>query len=190
MSKYKYIEWDKEKVEEWLKDKIVDRTLSVDEFVFLSEFIRNLKPKCILEVGTFLGLASYVMATSSPNLETFITIDNLYPHPPYTADQYGMYLHEGSIFIKDDYRNVLDNLLEKYKPEFVFLDDGHGSLVLRDQLERCYNKKIKYVAVHDTNQRGPRLAVNYIVKNRKYEIIAENKNDEIRGLTILKLVSD
>ena len=106
MSEYlPYIEWNEDLLKDWFNDKFKKRTLTINEYVFITKFIRELEPQIIIDVGTFLGASGYILGTSSPNLEKLYALEH-HEGPTYTGpykglvktEDYGKYLPEYAIF--------------------------------------------------------------------------------------------
>lgn len=192
-----YIEWTLDKINKYLEDKETDRGVDPKELLILSEFIREHKFKSTFDLGTFYGVSGYIIGTSSPCTETFVSSDiaeherELGRIRDFNYDEYGKYLPKGAIFIRGDFRVVMDGLLKQHKSEFVFLDDGHTPRAVAAQLQICYNNKVKYIAVHDTNLRKVRRALKYAINRNMYTIIFEVRDtgkEDKKGITFMELV--
>jgi hypothetical protein len=177
-----YIKWTADKLEDYLKDKERERGIDIQELLHLSAFVRKHKFESMFDLGTFLGISGYIIGTASPNTKTLISSDigkfemELGKKHKWDYDTYGMYLPKEAIYIEGDYRKVMDGILEKYKPEFVFLDDGHKPRWVFEQISLCYKHKVPYVAIHDTGHkvRKVRHAMKGAISNNMYKIIFED----------------
>ena len=94
------------------QDKFKKRTLTIKEYIFISIFIRKLKPSVIIDIGTFLGASGYILGTSSANLEYLYALEH-HEGPTYggpykgtTTDDYGKYLPNYAIFKTYGYENT------------------------------------------------------------------------------------
>ena len=193
-----YIDWTYEKIVEFLKDKEKDRGVDPGELLTLSKFIKDHRFKRIFELGTFLGASGYIIGTSSPDIEVFVSsdigrqeMDKYNKKHRWDYDDYGKYLPSGTIYIEGDFRDNMDTILKKYKPEFVFLDDGHTPNAIWEQLMLCYNNNVKYVALHDTGKivRKVRRAVKRAINTGMYKMILENlESCPEKGISFLERV--
>lgn len=197
-----YIIWTLEKINDYLKDKEKERGVDPKELLVLSEFIREHKFKSMFDLGTFYGVSGYIIGTSSPNTKTLVSSDiseielalGRNKSHKYDYKDYGKYLPKDALFIKGDFRLIMDDILKQYKPEFAFIDDGHTSRAVGLQLEICWKNKIKYIAIHDTNLRKVRRAINFSITRNYYKILFEVldacKEDKKKGITFMELGSE
>ena len=202
-----YIEWNIDKLNDYLKNKIRRRGVDSKEYNFLTTYIKKLHPEIIVDVGTFLGISGYILGTSSPTIEKLYAIENIddesfvpygYEGENIPRENYGMYLPDDAIFRTNGYHNDLTPILEenKNKDIFVFLDAKKQTLGVLDELKICYDHKVKYVGLHDTSKwyKHPRRAVQRVINLKWYKLVDEKYIDDIgektKGVSILKLVED
>ena len=100
---------------------------------------------------------------------------------------------KGTIFIKGNFREVMNAILNKYKPEFAFIDDGHTPKAVSQQLELCHINNVKYLAVHDTNKRKVRRGLKFAINRNMYKIIFEMLDavvdeEEKKGITFMERI--
>jgi len=202
-----YIEWDKEKLESYLEDKFRRRGVNIEEYLFLTEFLREVNPELIIDVGCFYGISTYILGTSSRNTKKLIGIDNPFSDnfSPYLIDgqpipqaDYGKYIPEDGMFVGDGYEeNLVDllNVYKEYENSFVFLDSVKMPDRVLDELMECYKGKAKYVAVHDTCKRykHPRRAVKKVINDHLFKLLGETCIEErpdmkVKGVTILERI--
>lgn len=192
--KTKYIEWDKEKLEEFLKDKFTKRTLSINELLALSKFLRKYNPTVSIDIGSFLGISGYIIGTSSESLEHLYCIEHTesqgymgpYKRLVKTAD-YGKYLPDYAVWLTHGFELELDGVLLKHlkdKKKFVFIDSGKNTTKILIQLSKCFRLGVKYVAIHDTITPTVREAIEQSVKSGWYKVVEDYTKEN--GLTILK----
>jgi hypothetical protein len=188
----------------YLSDKFKRRGVNVDEYLFLIEFLNEVNPEVIIDVGCFYGVSTYILGTSSKNLKGLFCIENIdSPNfveyvregKPIPKSDYGKFKPEGTIFLTHGYENDLPPLLEQHPGAFVFLDSVKLPDRVLDELMICYKGKAKYVAVHDTCKRykHPRRAVKYVVDKHLFKILGETcieeRNDiKVKGVTILERI--
>jgi hypothetical protein len=185
----KYIEWTLDSILEWLEGKERERGVHETELLYMSEFIRRHKFKSMLDLGTFQGVSGYIIGTSSPNTEHLVSIDWVDTQRPITEwnpDDYGKYLPEDAIFIKGDFRQVMDTAVRNHRCEFVFIDDGHGSMAVSQQLQICYKNRVKWVMLHDTCMRKVRRGLKFALSRNMYKIVEEKL--DYKGITLLELI--
>lgn len=194
-----YIEWDEEKLKEYLEDKEKERGIDIKELLLLSKFIREHKFKVMYDLGTFLGVSGYIIGTSSPHTETLISSDiaeheiKLGWEHKWDYQTYGMYLPKDAIFERGDFRLLMDNHLKKHKPEFVFLDDGHTPRAIWDQFNICYKNKVRYIAIHDSGKivKKVRRSMKAIISKNMYKILFEDiESCPEKGITFLEIVNE
>jgi hypothetical protein len=173
----KYIEWTLDSINEWLEGKVRERGVHEEELLEISEHIRQEKYTSMLDLGTFQGVSGYIIGTSSPKTKHLVSIDWVDVKRSITEwdpQEYGMYLPKDAIFIKGDFRDIMDKALKGYRCEFAFIDDGHGSMAVAQQLQICYDNKVDYVILHDTNMRKVRRGMKYAISRGLYDIVKEN----------------
>ncbi len=197
-----YIEWDKQKLEEYLADKFKRRGVNIEEYLFLTEFIKSVNPSTIIDVGCFYGVSTYILGTSSKDIEYLIGIDNPYSEnfvpyvredKPIPQSEYGKFIPEGGTFIGTGYEKNLPDLLKHHNDVFVFLDSVKLADRVFDELKVCHEGKARWVGVHDTCKRykHPRRAVKHAIELGWYKLIGETCIEEIpdikvKGVTILE----
>ena len=187
--------WSKEKLKEYLKDK--ERSVDVNEYVLLIEFINKIKPSTLIDIGTYLGASGYVLGTCCDSIKYLFSIENInspdyYPKPEAEKEDHGKYLPENAVFLKKGYENgVLKKLIHEHKDAFVFWDAGKNTMKVIRQLELSYINKVKYIALHDSGkeQRTVRRAIKRAEQLGWYKIISEDvESCPNKGVTILEII--
>lgn len=203
----KYIKWTKEMLDEYLSDKFKRRGVDSREYDTLCKFIRKMKPKTIIDVGCFFGVSTYILGTSSPNLEYLYAIENIdspdfVPYIrngiPIPKEEYGMFHPEGTIFKTHGFEKDLASILQKHPNSFVFLDAVKLTSRVFNELQICYENKAKYVAMHDVSKfyKQPRLAMKKSIKLGWFKLLEEHfiegeisaESGKNKGIAILELV--
>ena len=186
--------WDRESLEIWLKDKDV-RTLNINEYLLLIDFINKIKPDTVVDIGTFLGASGYVIGTCCESIKNLYSIDNInspeyYPKPEATKEEHGKYLPDNAIFLTCGYENyVLKDIIKQHPDAFVFWDAGKNTLKVINQLKMSYDYNIKYIAIHDTGLMRVRKAIRRAERMKWYRIIEEDiESDPDKGITIMELI--
>lgn len=200
MGNFEVIDWTEESIQEYIKDKNVERTPNYKELYQISKFIRENKFKNIFDLGTWTGITGYIMATSCESVEKLIALDwgEWYAKNVKFKDLeeekkvYGKYLPKGSIYVDSDFRIKMSPLLKEHNIEFVFIDDGHGLKAVNEQLKICYDNNVKYLAVHDVSVgRMPRRAVYKFIRLNKYKKLFEDlESSPTQGIIFLERVND
>lgn len=185
-----YIEWTKEKLDEFLKDK--ERTIDTKEYLLLIDFINEKRPKTLIDIGTYLGASGYILGTCCDSIKFIYSIDNINcdnytPKPEATKEEHGKYLPKEAIFYNFGYEDgELDRLIRDGS-EFVFWDAGKNFLKVLKQLELSRKLKIKYIGLHDTNKITVRRAIDRAIRMKWYKIHSEELSNEDKGVSILEL---
>lgn len=192
-----YIEWNRESLEKWFEGKFTKRTLYIDEYLFITKFIREIEPEIIIDVGTFLGACGYILGTSSPKLKTLYSLDH-HHGPTYKGPykglvetkDYGKYLPEYCIFKKYGYEWELPPILEEHKGDnvFVFFDAGKHPLKIAQQIQMAYQFNTLHIGFHDTGLKQVRDTINEFVRLYMYEICGEKQGEGLAGVTLLRLI--
>jgi len=186
------LNWTKENLEEYLKDK-VERSVSIDEYLLLIEFINKIRPTTLIDIGTYLGASGYILGTCCEAIQQIYSIDNIdspdyTPKPEAPVEEHGKYLSKNTIFLREGYENsVLDSLI-KNGNEFVFWDAGKNFNKVIRQVELSYKNKIRYIAIHDTNVATVRRAIRKVEKMKWYRICEEELSNQEKGVSILELI--
>lgn len=188
------MKWNRDELEKFLWNK--NRSVDVNEYLLLIQFINKIRPEVIIDVGTYLGASGYILGTCCDSIKKVYSIENInspeyYPKSEAIKEEHGMYLPEDAVFLKNGYENgVLDSLI-KTGDEFVFFDAGKNSIKVYRQLELSRENKIKHIAFHDsgTIQRTVRRAIKRAEKLGWYKILAEDtKSCPKKGISILELI--
>jgi predicted O-methyltransferase YrrM len=186
-----YIEWTKDKLEDYLKDK-VERSVSINEYLLLTEFINKIRPTTLIDIGTYLGASGYILGTCCETIQQIYSIDNIdsldyTPKPEAPIEEHGKYLSKDAIFLREGYENgVLESLI-KNRNEFVFWDAGKNFNKVMRQIELSYKLKIKYIAIHDTNVSTVRRAIRKVEKLKWYKICEEELSNQEKGVSVMEL---
>jgi len=185
-----YIEWTKEKLEEFLKDK--ERTISPNEYLLLINFINKTRPATLIDIGTYLGASGYILGTCCDSIQAIYSIENINspdytPKPEADIVEHGKYLPEDAIFLKEGYESgILDSIIRDGN-EFVFWDAGKNVIKVIKQFELSHKLKIKYIGIHDSNVKSVRRAIDRAVKLGWYKIHSEELSNENKGVSVLEL---
>jgi len=180
------MKWNKETLEEFLDDK-QKKSLHINEYLLLIDFIRKIKPDTIVDVGTYLGASGYILGTCCDSIKYIYSIENTdtpeyYPKPEATKEEHGKYLTDDTIFLTKGYMTRdFYNIMKEHPDAFVFWDAGKATEKVLGQLKLSYRLKIKYIAFHDTgigfreeNPRPTHKALDIAIENRWYKIICED----------------
>lgn len=184
------IDWDREKLEEFLKDK--ERAVTVDEYMLLIDFLEDLKPEVIVDIGTYLGASAYVLSRCCKHT---YTIDNInspeyYDKPEAKKEDHAKYIdRSNTTFMTKGYENgIFDDLAGKHPDMFVFWDAGKNTMKVLRQFELSYANSIYYIAIHDSSRKSVRRAINRAKKLGWYQVLKENTDNPDKGLTILEMI--
>lgn len=187
------MKWNKELLDDYLTDK--DRTVDTNEYLLMLEFIKEINPDIIIDVGTYKGASGYVLKTGYPDA-TVISIDNIdsqdyYAKEETSKEEHGKYLPDNVMFLTHGYEVGVPETIERNHDSniFIFWDAGKNSFKVMNQIEMSYKYKIKHIAFHDsgTIQRSVRRAIKRAEQLGMYEIIKEDLSCPKKGLTILKI---
>lgn len=188
--------WNKQKLDEYLKDK--NRTVDSNEYLLMLEFINEITPDIILDVGTYKGASGYILKVGYNKAKVY-SIDNIdspnyYPKEEATREEHGIFLPEDVEFLKHGYEVHVPEIIEKNngKNVFIFWDAGKNSFKVMNQIELSYKYRVPYIAFHDSGkiQRTVRRAIKRAEQLGMYEIIKEDiESCPKKGLTILKIHS-
>lgn len=187
-----YIEWTREKLEEFLKDK-QERSVYINEYILLINFIKKIRPETIIDIGTYLGTSGYILGTCCDSIKKVYSIDNI-ENSNYCEkeeakkEEHGKYLPKEVVFIKNGYENNLTNLI-KNGNEFVFWDAGKNSDKVFNQINMSYTQKIKYIAIHDVNVKSVKRVIKHVQDLHLYKIIEEDIiSCPEKGIVIMELI--
>ena len=128
----------------------VDGNLSYYELIVLSSLIQELKPKTLLEIGTFNGLGSLHMAMNAPQDAKVHTLDLLkvasdthlesedlkyIETPEKNKKIYSNFPQKEQI--KEHYGDSLYYPFETFgKPDFIFIDGSHSYPMVKNDTEK------------------------------------------------------
>lgn len=186
--------WNKEELEKYLEDK-QERSVDINEYMLLIEFLDKIKPEVIIDIGTYLGASAYIL---SKCCNKTYTIDNInspeyYEKPEATKEEHSKYIdRKNTTFMTKGYDNgVLEGILQFHPDAFIFWDAGKNTYKVIRQLELSYNNNVKYIAVHDsgTVQRTVRRALKRAEQLGWYKIIKEDIiSCRNKGISILERI--
>ncbi len=188
------MKWNRERLSDYLNDK-KERSVDIDEYLLLIDFINEIRPSTIIDIGTYLGTSGFILSTCCSSIKHSYSIDNIdspeyYPKEEAGKEEHGKFLHKKTIFLKKGYEDgVLDALIKTHPDAFVFWDAGKNSLKVIRQLELSWKNKITYIAIHDSGkiQKSVRRAIKRAEKIGWYETIKEDiESCPRKGITILK----
>lgn len=142
----------------------IDGNLSCYELIVLASLIQELKPKRLLEIGTFNGLTTLHMAINAPEEAIIDTLDLLQidPKTPYLDPEdikyieskeksKKKYIHNPQK-IKEHYGNSLYYPFVSFdNPDFIFIDGSHSYPMVKNDTEKSLNilKKGGVILWHD-----------------------------------------
>lgn len=187
----KYIEWNEEKLRDFLKDK-KQRSVDVNEYLLLIDFINKIQPTTIIDVGTYLGSSSYILGTCCKSIKHLFSIENIdcpdyYPKPEATKEEHGKYLPNDAIFIKDGYINNIKKIVDNNSDCFIFWDAGKNTNKVIEQIKLSYDNNVKYIAIHDTALDRVRKAIKRAIRFKWYRIVCDDITScPSKGVTILE----
>jgi len=201
---FEYIEWNKQMLDDYLKDKFKRRGVASVEYEFLTKHIREIKPEVIVDIGCFFGDSTYILGTSSPNLKSLYAIENIESENfcPYHIDgievpkeDYGKFHQPGVVFKKNGYENDLLPILKEHPGAFVFLDAVKLTERVLHELTICHEGNAEYVALHDTSKfyKNPRRAMKRAIQLGWFELIDETNVDsptkvKVKGVSLLRKI--
>jgi hypothetical protein len=186
--------WTKETLEEFLLDK-QNRSVDVEEYLLMINYINILKPTTIIDIGTFMGTSGYILGKSCPSIKKIYSIDNI-NSPEYfekddaTKADHGKYLPNDAVFLKEGYENgVLEQIVNNNPNCFVFWDAGKNPIKVTRQLELSKQLGIKHLAVHDTGLKKVNKVIERINRFGWYKTVLEDITScPKKGVTIMELV--
>jgi len=158
--------------------------LSKIEALIICNWLKKFNPNIMLEIGTAFGGSAKIFRSALPECK-IITVDL----PPSInskslwikkKEDLGKFLSNDIIQEIGDISECMPKLIEKYKPDIVFHDDGHGDEIIRLNIKQCYEGNIKNVIVHDSHKSWIR---KFFSNNDYYNEIYYYK--DIRGVSIL-----
>lgn len=196
-----YIEWNLERINEFLEDKFKRRGVDATEYELLTKYLKSINPDVLIDVGCFFGVSTYILGTSIPDLKHLYAIenidnDNFSPYSTVPKSDYGKFIPKETIFATHGYGIDLPKILQKHNDDltFVFLDAVKQVVRVLDELKICYDNKVDYVGIHDTSRwyKFPRKAMKRAIQLGWYELVdeinTENIGKKTKGVSILKLV--
>lgn len=102
----------------------------------LYRMVKYFQPVKVLELGTSLGISAYYMAKANPVTE-IITVEgcaNIAEIAEKNAQKAGF---KNIVFIKGSFDDLLDELVRKHRPGFVFFDGNHTEEATIKYFETC-----------------------------------------------------
>lgn len=133
--------FDKSKLPYVLKQA---KTLSKEECRAIYEYMKEYRPKTILEFGVQYGCSTGVFVEISKWLDLKI---DLHSWDIIDAIKKDCVNKKDFTFHKEDISGNEDRILEKYKPDMIFLD-AHPYSMTKKLMQSCLNRKINFLA-HD-----------------------------------------
>jgi len=158
------------------------------DILVIVQWLKLIKPKTLLEIGTAFGGSGCILKMAFPDLK-YITLD-LPPPSDWvrTHNQAGRFLPSDVIKEYGDSKDVLSDLIDKYKPDVIFHDGDHSEDPVKRDIKVCYDKKIKWVILHDSHKTYLR---QFLLHNNYYEevyfIHLKGFVTPSPGISILKL---
>lgn len=186
------MKWNKTLLEDYLKGK-EERSVHINEYLLLIDFINHKEPETIIDIGTYLGASGYILGTCCDSIKEVWSIDNInspeyYPKPEATREEHGKYLPKDAVFIKDGYEHNLMGLIDNGE-EFIFWDAGKNSIKVINQFRLSKDLGVKHIAIHDSNVKSVRRSIKQCVKKGWYKIVEEDiVSCPEKGVTILQLI--
>lgn len=155
---------------------------------FICRWLKNLRCNTLLELGTAYGGSALLIKTIIPTIK-LITFDINIDKADYikiqknwpTKSNIGILLPKDVKLELGDIRKDLPNLINKYKPDIIFHDDGHTPNIIQTNIKQCYYGDIKYVIVHDSHKQHMR---DYFIDNPYYDEVEYYMDS--RGVSILR----
>ena len=188
------IKWTRKSLEEFLKGK--NRTITVEEYLLLIDFINKIRPETFIDIGTYLGASGYILGTCCNSITKVVSVDNTLsqtytPKEEATIEEHGKFLTKETIFITEGYENTLSNIITDSSHTFILWDAGKNTLKVMDQLKRSWDLKIRWIAFHDsgTEQATVRRAIKRAERFGWYKIVTEDiVSCPSKGVSILELI--
>jgi hypothetical protein len=167
------------------------------EALTIINWIEQINPKSILELGTAFGGSGKIITHFFPDIK-FITLD--LPPEEVVAGKFGQYNKNGkyiwcrskaevgkylpktAIQLYGDGCKILPDLLKEYNPDLVFHDSSHIFEDVKINIEQCYEHRVKWIIVHDSHKQYLRAFFN---DNPMYS--EEYYIRDSRGVSVLKL---
>jgi hypothetical protein len=189
------MQWNKESLEEYLRDK-QQRSVAVEEYLLVIEHINQLRPKVLIDIGTYKGASGFILGTCCDSIKQVYSIDNINsqsytPKDEATPEEHGKCLPKGAIFLKNGYETDLPVICKEIEPKeaFIFLDAGKNTLKVIHQLRMIKELGFVHVTVHDSGriQKSVRRAILHLEKEGLLELVAEDiTSAPTKGVSILK----
>ena len=126
------MKWNKKTLREYLRGK-EERSVHIEEYLLLINFINKIRPDTIIDIGTYLGSSGYILGTCCDSIKNIYSIENIdtleyYPKPEATKKEHGKYLPEKAVYLTEGYDNgVLEGLINKHPNAFVLWDAGKNT---------------------------------------------------------------
>lgn len=190
------MKWDRKSIEEFLYSQ-TQRSINASEYELLIKFINKIKPRTVVDIGTYLGHSGYILGTCCDSIEYIFSIDNIdsreyYPKMEATKEEHGKYLPKNAVFLTMGYeRGIFDDIINKHPNAFVFWDAGKNTAKVIRQLELSYNNNVKWIAIHDSGkkQRTVRRAIKRVESLGWYKTVEEDiESCPEKGVTIMERI--
>ena len=179
------MEWNKESIEEFLSTQ-KERSIDINEYMLLIDFINEIRPDIIIDIGTYLGHSGYILGTCCDSIKNIISIENI------DSEEHGKYLPRDAVFLTKGYENgVFNDLIKEHPNAFVFWDAGKNTIKVLRQIILSHKNNVKYIALHDSGnkQRTVRRAINRAVDLGWYKILKEDIDSCLsKGITIMERI--
>ena len=185
-----------------------------DKAYFLYNFTKNIKPKVIIETGTFEAQATYIMAKACNEINcqcTIYTIDNnqnlfenIMKKDWKKLDEIrnnnlnlikDKFTNVKVIFSKEDSRIALKNLFNKNnidKVDFFYQDSNDFHEIIKNEwdLIKKFLKKDSYAIINNLKSKGVLKFRDWIKNNNNNKIYSLNSKNVGNGIFILKKISN
>lgn len=107
-----------------IKDIALKAGITNKRAIILANLSSYLKPKCILEIGTSIGLSSVVLSLSNPNSK-IITLEGCVNTLNSANKSFKKNQLNNIYSIQGKFEDTIPNILNKYTFDFVFIDGNH-----------------------------------------------------------------
>ena len=160
-----------------------DMMMYLVDALLLITYIRAIKPRTILELGTGGGGSGMLIMSEYPKAK-FITVDKS------DGEDIGKHLLEGAIRLKKDFHKDLSEILKEYKPELVYYDPPSiNEICTKKVLQECHKYGIKWVIIHNAHKESVRglLGDNkYYLERAYYGKVISKEYPLSIGISVLR----
>ena len=135
-----------------IKQKLIDKFGGVinhmsciylnDGETHLRKFLKKVKPKNVIEIGTYQGVSAAIIAEYAKLVYTIDIIDK-----PLKKDIWNFLDIKNIEFVKIKNNNQKKDFIQKTDADMIFIDGEHYNGELKNDFE--ISKHVKYILIHD-----------------------------------------